>query len=316
MAKDMLVAVGEALIDLIPKNIDDEVLYAPKVGGAPANVCGAYAKLGGRARMLTQLGDDIFGHRIMKELSACGIDMSCVSLTDKANTALAFVELGDDGSRDFSFYRKPSADMLYSRENIREEYFSEAYALHFCSVSLGDFPMRDAHIEAITAARKKGALISFDPNLRFPLWDSREELRKTVLRFLPMADIVKVSDEEIGFITGEEDIEKALPELFKGEVRMVIYTCGSKGAYAFTKNERAFAQGEKVTAADTTGAGDGFIGAFLREMNRLGVNAGNIGDISKEELSRCLELANRFCAISVQRRGAIASYPTAEELKI
>ena len=318
MARDMLIAIGEALIDFIPDktgcDFSEVTSFAPKVGGAPANVCGAYAKLGGRTRMLTQLGDDPFGHKIYDELTACGIDMGCVSMTDKANTALAFVSLGSDGSRTFSFYRKPSADMLYPPENIRQEYFEGAYALHFCSVSLGDFPMKEAHRKAITAARESGALISFDPNLRFPLWESREALIRTVREFIPLADIVKISDEELAAITDEDDIEKALPKLFTGNVKMVIYTCGSKGAYAFTEKERAFAESEKVRAFDTTGAGDGFIGSFLWSMHRLGITAGTLSDMSREQLAGCLEYSNKFCAVSIQKPGAIASYPTAEEM--
>ena len=138
MSKDVLVAIGEALIDMIPDKkgceFGEVTAFAPKLGGAPANVCGAYSKLGGMSRMLTQLGDNPFGHKILGELCGCGVDVSCISLTDKANTALAFVSLSADGNRTFSFYRNPSADMLYSPENVRPEYFTDAYALHFCSV--------------------------------------------------------------------------------------------------------------------------------------------------------------------------------------
>ena len=319
---DTLVAIGEALIDFIPDKtgcaFDDVGAFSPKLGGAPANVCGAFSKLGGRSRLLTQLGDDPFGHRILHELEGCGIDVSCVSLTDKANTALAFVSLGADGGRTFSFYRKPSADMLYSPENVREEYFADAFALHFCSVSLGDFPMKEAHRAAIEYARKHGALVSFDPNLRFPLWNSREELKRTVDEFIPLANILKISDEELEFITGETDIHKALEKLkpFRGKnLLLVLYTCGSGGAYAFTGNGSAYSEGIKVNAVDTTGAGDGFIGAFLWKLHELGLNTPDAVDwMTEEEMKQCLDFANEFCARSVQRTGAIASYPTLDEM--
>ena len=315
---DILVAIGEALIDFIPdkKGCDfrDVTAFSAKIGGAPANVCAAYARLGGRARLLTQLGDDPFGNKILSELSDLGIDISCISLTDAANTALAFVSLDSTGNRTFSFYRKPSADMLYAPENVRDEYFDDAYALHFCSVDLGDFPMREAHRAAIAAARKKGAIVSFDPNLRFPLWKSRELLHKTVNEFIPLADIVKISEEEIEFITGTNDIKAALPELFRGNVKLVIYTCGKSGAYAFTKNESAFSPAQKVAVVDTTGAGDGFIGSFLWKMHNLGINIDMIENLSCEKLLRCLEFSNKFCAASVQKKGAISSYPNLEEL--
>lgn len=312
--KDMLVSIGEALIDFIPDkkgcNFSDVTAFEPKVGGAPTNVCGAYARLGGRARILTQLGDDPFGHKIADELDDYGIDVSCVSFTDKANTALAFVSLGVDGNRTFSFYRKPSADMLYAPENIRSEYFSDAYVLHFCSVDLGDFPMREAHSAAISAAKAAGALISFDPNLRFPLWDNLDALKETVNRFIPLADIVKISDEELEFITGEADIEKALPKLFTGSVKLVIYTCGSDGAYAFTKKSRSFSKAIKVSAVDTTGAGDGFIGSFLWKLHNLDITQDTLQELTESQLRECLDFSNKFCAVSVQQPGAISSYPT------
>lgn len=310
---DMLVCIGEALIDFIPNKrgcrFGDVTAFEPKVGGAPTNVCGAYARLGGRARILTQLGDDPFGHKILDELAAYGVDISCISLTDKANTALAFVSLGANGERTFSFYRNPSADMLYAPENIREEYFESCYALHFCSVDLGEFPMRDAHRAAITAARKQGAVISFDPNLRFQLWNSKEALRQTVTQFIPLADIIKISDEELEFITGYKDIHAALPKLFTGSVRLVIYTCGSGGAYAFTKQTSVFSAAKKVETADTTGAGDGFIGSFLWKMNSLGIEKSSLDSLGEEQLRACLDFSNEFCARSVQKPGAISSYP-------
>ena len=315
---DILVTIGEALIDFIPDkkgcSFSDVNAFAPKVGGAPANVCAAYSRLGGKSKILTQLGDDPFGHKILKELSEFGIDTGCVSLTDKANTALAFVSLDETGNRTFSFYRKPSADMLYTPENVRVEYFDNAYALHFCSVDLGEFPMREAHRAAITAARRKGAIISFDPNLRFPLWKSRELLKQTVAGFIPLADVVKISDEEIEFITGTSNIEKAISKLFSNNVKLVIYTCGGNGAYAFTEKQSAFSPGIKVDVVDTTGAGDGFIGSFLWKMNNTGINLNMIKDLKSEQLLECLEFSNKFCAKSVQKHGAINSYPKLKDI--
>lgn len=316
---DRLVAIGEALIDFIPDKkgceFDQVTGFAPKLGGAPANVCGAYAKLGGRARLLTQLGDDPFGHKIVKELAEDHVDTSCISLTEQANTALAFVSLGKDGNRTFSFYRKPSADMLYTAEQIREDYFEEAYVLHFCSVSLGDFPMRDAHREAIRIAHEKGILTSFDPNLRFQLWESREALKQTVWEFIPQSDILKLSDEELEFLTGETDIRKALPSLFTGEVKLVVYTCGGGGAYAYTRDVWAFAEAKKVNALDTTGAGDGFIGSFLWKLHELGATRENLQELAQEILAESLDFSNEFCGRSVTLYGAIASYPDMKDYK-
>ena len=308
MAHDTLYAIGEALIDMIPSktgcSFAEVPSFSPRVGGAPANVCGAYARLGGDSALLTQLGDDPFGHKIIDELAACGIDTSHICLTDKANTALAFVSLEADGNRTFSFYRKPSADLLYAPEQVDISLFANAYALHFCSVALVESPMREAHKTAIAAARSAGTIIDFDPNLRFPLWPDRDALRRTVLEFLPLADVVKISDEELEFLTGTSDIEAALPSLFVGHVQLVLYTCGSAGAHAYTRTAHGFSASKPVKAVDTTGAGDGFIGSDRAALPAL----------QADQLNQWLDFSNRFCGYSVQRYGAIDSYPTIDQL--
>lgn len=313
-----LLSIGEALIDMIPEQVNvgiSEVKqFQPIVGGAPANVCGAFVKLGGAAEMITQLGDDPFGDKIVAEFERFGIGKQYVKRTDKANTALAFVALKEDGNREFSFYRRPSADMLLCAEDIKKEWFEKEYALHFCSVSLGDFPMKEAHRQAITYAQKAGLLISFDPNLRKPLWSSEEALYRTVHEFIPSAHILKISDEELEFLTGKTEITDVLEKLFVGNVEMVIYTKGSDGAECYTKKAKAFAPCEKVKAVDTTGAGDGFIGSFLYQLYAGGITAENIAEVSAEQMERFLTFSNRFCGYSVQRKGAIASYPVKEEI--
>ena len=313
MSDRILFSIGEALIDMIPSRVgcsfDEVPAFSPRVGGAPANVCAAVARLGGRSALLSQLGDDPFGHKIARALAGCGVELSHLEFTSKASTALAFVSLAENGERTFSFCRKPSADLLYAPEQIDPGWFSQAFALHFCSVSLVDSPMRYAHLAAITAAREAGAILSFDPNLRFPLWPDREQLRQTVWQFLPLTHILKLSDEELPFLTGTEDIEAALPRLFTGDVQLVLYTCGSKGARAYTRTASARARSPKVTAVDTTGAGDGFIGSFLWQLQRDGVTAAELPKLSRKRLTEYLAFSNRFCAISVQRHGALDSYP-------
>ena len=312
MKKDVLIAIGEALIDFIPDktgcDFENVTSFSPKTGGAPANVCGAFSVLGGKSKIITQLGDDPFGRKIEKELKSFGIDTSFISFTDKANTALAFVSLENDGNRTFSFYRNPSADMLFDKEQVTENMFDDAYALHFCSVSLGDFPMKEAHRTAIEMAASKDTIISFDPNLRFPLWKSKEDLFKTVHEFLPLSDIIKISDEELEFLTGEKIIEHALPQLFTGNVKLIIYTCGSNGAYAYTRTEKAFSPCEKVKAVDTTGAGDGFIGSFLFGLKSMEKTKDTLGKMAKSELEKILHFSNRLCGESVKHNGAISSY--------
>jgi len=174
--------------------------------------------------------------------------------------------------------------------------------------------MREAHRQAIDHAKKHGLLISFDPNLRFPLWDNVQDLYDAVHEFIPKAHILKISDEELEFLTGKTEITDALNDLFVGSVKMVIYTKGSEGAECYTKYAHAFASSEKVKAVDTTGAGDGFIGSFLYQLYTNGINAQNIENLSVEQMHRFLTNSNQFCGYSVQRKGAIASYPTAQEL--
>ena len=316
---DTLVAIGEALIDFIPDKKGCEFYevgsFSPATGGAPANVCGAFSKLGGKSRMITQLGRDPFGDVITRALNEAGVDTSCISYTTEANTALAFVSHTTDGKSTYSFYRNPSADMLFDPSGITAEMFDDCYALHFCSVSLGDFPMKDAHRAAITIARRQGAIVSFDPNLRFMLWDDKNELKRVIWEFIPDCDIVKISDEELEFITGTADINEALPMLFVGGVKLVILTKGKDGADCYSSLGSVSSASTKVTAVDTTGAGDGFIGSFLWKLRSLGIGKDNLGDCPPAVFKECLDFANRFCAVSVQRKGAIPSYPELNEIK-
>lgn len=156
-------------------------------------------------------------------------------------------------------------------------------------------------------------MISFDPNLRFQLWDSEQALIRTVLEFIPDCDILKISDEELGYITGENDIEAALPKLFAGEVKLVVYTCAEGGAYAFTRQNKAFSPARKVDVVDTTGAGDGFIGPMLFKMNKIGITKETLAEMTADDLKTCLDFSNEFCARSVTKHGAIASYPHMED---
>lgn len=313
-----LMAIGEALIDFIPeesgKAMKDVCGFQPAVGGAPANVCGAYRKLGGPAEMITQLGDDPFGDKIVQEFLHYDIGTTHVLRTDEANTSLAFVALKDDGNREFSFYRKPGADMLMSADVIRKEWFKDSAVLHFCSVSLGDFPMKDAHKKAIEYAKEAGAIISFDPNIRLPLWKNTDDLKAAILEFIPKAHILKVSDEEIEFITGKKTVEEAKDQLFTGNVQMVVYTKGAEGAECYTRNAKASVNGHKVDAYDTTGAGDAFIGSFLYQLSADGIDVGALAEVSAEKMEAYLEFSNRYCAKSVLKAGAIASYPTMDEM--
>lgn len=314
-----LLAIGEALIDFIPeesgKPLKDVCGFRPAVGGAPANVCGAFGKLGGKAGMITQLGEDPFGDKIVEEFKKYGIDCAHVTRTAKANTSLAFVALKEEGNREFSFYRKPGADMLLAPETIEKQWFEDIFALHYCSVSLGEFPMKKAHETAISYAAENEAIISFDINLRPALWESKEALRAAVREFIPKAHILKISDEELEFVTGKTSVEEAKEDLFAGNVKLVIFTKGADGAEAYTKTVKAASKGQKVKAIDTTGAGDAFIGSFLYQLYDDGIDCGKLDYLTEDALRKYLDFSNVYCGKSVQKEGAIASYPTLEEMK-
>ena len=313
-----LLAIGEALIDMIPSNtgrIMDVNNFTPKVGGAPLNVCGAYTKLGGSSNIITMLGKDPFGDKIVNELIGFGINTDYVKRTNAANTSLAFVALDENANREFSFYRNMGADMLMSEDDVDKNWFMDAYALHFCSVSLGDFPMRRAHNKAIKYAKENGLIVSFDPNVRLPLFDDHEYLKNVIHEYIQYADILKISDEEVEFIFGNKDIEENLDYLFDQGVKLLVYTSGKDGAVAYTKNVVAHSKGIKVNAVDTTGAGDGFIGSLLYQMAKENVDLEQINILTEEQLKTYLDLSNKFCSISVKKEGAIASYPTMEELR-
>ena len=313
-----VIAIGEALIDFIPHekgralNNVENFLRVP--GGAPLNVAAAVAKLGGKSQMLTKLGQDGFGDAILNEVKPLGVDVSRISRTKEANTALAFVSLREDGERDFSFYRNPSADMLLSAEEICSEDFNERDILHFCSVSLIDAPIKEAHRTAIEIAKEKGCLISFDPNVRLPLWKQPEDCRKAILEFLPLSNIVKISDEELEFITGIKDEKEALDSLLTGDVKVIIYTKGTNGAEFITKERVIFSPSFKVSAQDTTGAGDSFIGSLLYQVAEGEYSLEELVTLSEEKVQEILTFSNATAALTVCKKGAIGALPLKEEV--
>lgn len=305
-----LIAIGEALIDFIPNETNCKLekvsSFYPKVGGAPLNVLGAYSKLGGKTEMITMLGSDTFGDKIVSEMDKYNIGKTYLKRTEKANTALAFVSLGENGSREFSFYRNPSADLLLSENDICPSCLSDAFAVHFCSVSLVDYPIKKAHEKLLTLADKNNVLISFDPNIRLPLWNDHKLLKKTVNDFIPRADILKIADDEIDFILNG----RTLSDLFVGKVKLILLTKGENGAELYTKDGKTvISKPVKVNAVDTTGAGDCFIGSFLWKLSQYEVTPNNVEKVSDEVLQICLDFANKRASFSTTKLGAIDSYP-------
>lgn len=316
--KNKLCGIGEALIDFIPdvkgQRLKDVPSFTRVAGGAPANVVGAVTKLGISSKFLTKLGDDPFGDYIVDILEEAGIDISNIERDKEGETALAFVSLASDGNRDFKFYRKNSADLRYSAQDIPKDVLNDCGMIHFCSVDLVESPMKEAHKKLVEMAIEENVLVSFDPNLRFSLWDDLNELRKTVNEFIPMADIVKISDEELEFITEHTTIQDAVPEILKkGRCKYVIYTKGKDGAEIYTKNGMASAPGFKVEVRDTTGAGDAFIGAFLYCLLRDEVK--DLEDVSFDTLREYLVFANGYGAYTTTKEGALAAMADREEME-
>ena len=313
-----VISIGEALIDFIPneKNCSlKEVQNFERVaGGAPANVSAVVAKLGGKSSFISKLGNDAFGDYIIDTLNQANIDTNYILRTNKANTGLAFVSLKENGNRDFSFYRNPSADMLLEESEIKKEWFHDCHSLHFCSVDLIECPMKYAHKKAIEYAMENNSIISFDPNVRLPLWNKEEDCRNAILEFLPLANILKISDEELEFITGFDNIEKAKEVLFKGNVKLIIFTKGKDGSEAHTPNKTIKVAGNVVNAIDTTGAGDSFIGSFLFNLLKDNINIEELDKISDATLEKYLLFSNYYAAYSTTKKGAISSYATLDEI--
>jgi fructokinase len=315
-----LFSIGEVLIDFIPLEkgvaLKDVTAFERAPGGAPANVAAAVAKYGQQAEMISKLGTDAFGDFLVEQLTKAGVEINKIHRTDEANTALAFVSLQENGERDFSFYRNPSADMLLTEDEIDPQWFKAGDILHFCSVDLVESPMKHAHKKAITAMSIAGGLVSFDPNVRLPLWKSKEDCRQAILEFLPFADIVKVSDEELEFITGIKDEEKALQSLFIGNVKAVIFTKGAAGAELIVKDNQYKSSGYSVEVRDTTGAGDAFIGGFLFKLLELQAKPENVVVQLQQHQAEILRFSNASGALTTTGKGAISALPTKEEIEL
>ncbi|QGH36826.1 carbohydrate kinase [Gracilibacillus salitolerans] len=308
--------IGEALIDFIPHEVDvsmSEVESFKKVpGGAPANVAATIAKLGGKSAFIGQVGEDMFGYYLKNVLAENRVDVTHMLQTNKANTALAFVALKQGGEREFAFYRKPSADMLLEREYIRTIPFTDHDILHFCSVSLIESEVKYAHIEAIKKIKEEDGLVVFDPNVRQNLWDNQVLYAQTIQAFIPYADILKVSDEELRFITGEDTEEEGINHLLSQPIQLLILTKGKKGVTFFIGGKKISVPGFDVHSMDTTGAGDSFIGAFLYQFSLMDKK---LTDLTRDELVSMGTFANAVAAMVTTKHGAISALPTTEEVE-
>ena len=311
-----VIACGELLIDFVSTQSGVTLGQAPAfqkaAGGAPANVAVGVARLGYRAGFLGQVGEDDFGHFLADTIAEAGVDVGGLRFSDEARTALAFVSLRSDGERSFMFYRHPSADMLWRPEDVDRQYVASTRIFHHGSISLIGEPSRSATLAAIEYARGGGALISYDPNLRLALWPTEAAARAGILAAWPFADIIKVSEEELVFLTGETGLESAARSLWTDRLRLLVVTRGPGGCAYFTRDGSGSAPGFAVTPVDTTGAGDGFVAGLLAGLLDSMPPGGGQSDLRWDAatLEHALRLGNAVGALATTQKGAIPALPT------
>lgn len=307
-------ALGELLIDFTSFAGEDKdiPIFSANPGGAPANVLAAIKKFGESASFIGMVGDDEFGKYLKNYLEKIGINIDGLVFTKKAGTTIAFVHLGDEGERSFSFYRNPGADELLEIKDINLSCIDNCEIFHFGSLSLTRNPSRDTTFYAVNYAKEKGKIISYDPNYRPLLWESDEKAFKWMKKGAEISDIIKISEEELPLITGETNINLAADYLLNMGISLVLISKGSRGAFFATKKVRGEVSPYKVKAIDTTGAGDGFLGACLYKLKNKSLE--DIKNLSNQELTDIVRFANAGGALVTTKTGAIKAMPTEMEI--
>jgi fructokinase len=296
-----VVCFGELLIDFVASDSG----VAP--GGAPANVAVAVRRLGHPSAFVGQVGDDPFGHYLAGVLAAEQVDVRGITYSQAARTALAFVALGADGERTFSFYRNPSADMLMRPEDVNTHVVAQGAILHFGSISMIGEPSRSATLHAVQTALAEDRLVSYDPNLRLMLWPDADSARAGMLAGLPYAHIVKVSEEELQFLTDGDDPAP----LWRERTQAILVTRGAGGAIVYTRDGHTEVGGYRVQPVDTTGAGDSFIAAVLSGILDRWADAGAHTHMAYlPHLPQIVRVANAVGALTTTQKGAIPALPT------
>ena len=308
-------ALGELLIDFtcLSTDTDGYPTMAAHPGGAPANYLAALTKFGAKTAMIGKVGSDAFGRLLIKTLKGAGIDTRGMLVSDDVFTTLAFVTLDDSGDREFSFARKPGADTQLRFGEIDLGVIDASKVLHFGTLSMTNEPARDATYKAVEYAAGHGKLISFDPNLRKPLWDDLDEAKRQMLWGLKHADIVKISDEETEFLFGIAPEEAAKHIIDSFGVRLVYVTCGAEGCFYRTKTASGFVKALRgIAVKDTTGAGDIFGGSAMYGLLRAG---GVPEKLTAEELENIVSFACASAGLSTTKAGGISSVPELGEVE-
>ena len=305
-------ALGELLIDFTEngKSAQGNALLEANPGGAPCNVLAMLEKLGKNTAFVGKVGNDQFGRLLKETIESVGIDSGNLVIDEEVNTTLAFVHTYPDGDRDFSFYRNPGADMMLKKTEIEPSVIKNTKIFHFGTLSFTHEGVKEASEFAVKCAKDSGARISFDPNLRDPLWKSLEDAKKAMAFGFENCDILKISDNELQFFTGEKDFKAAAMIQEEYKIPLICVTLGSEGSRAYYKDKRVCAEPflqEKTI--ETTGAGDTFTGCMLNFILEKGLD-----DLTDEDLKDMLTFANAGAALITTRRGALKVMPEKEEI--
>ena len=309
-----VVALGELLIDFTENGLSDQgnPLMEANPGGAVCNVLAMLNKLGRKTAFVGKVGKDMFGDQLFNCMRDAGICMDYLLFDEEVHTTLAFVKTFPNGDRDFSFYRNPGADMMLKEEELPLDVISGTRIFHFGTLSMTHPGVRAATRKAIAAAKEGGAILSFDPNLRPPLWSSLEEAREQISWGLSRCDVLKIADNEIEFMTGETDYDRGaaiLQEKYPN-IRILNVTAGADGSYNFFGSEKVFVPSFRLGGTiETTGAGDTFCACVLNYVLDHGLDG-----LSEQNLHEMLRFANTAAYIVTTRKGAIRSMPDPEEV--
>lgn len=313
MSRFDVCALGELLIDFTENGTSPQgnPIMEANPGGAPCNVLAMLNKLGYKTTFIGKIGDDIFGRQLKKAVQEVGINTDGL-VTDKAvNTTLAFVHTLPGGDREFSFYRNPGADMMLSEGDMNEQLISDSKIFHFGSLSMTGEECEAATKKAVRIAKENGHIISFDPNLREKLWDSLDKAKEKIEYGIANCDILKISDNEIQWFTGEHDYDRAVEKLRSsfGNIRLLLLSLGKDGSRAYSGENSAYALAAPAKTIETTGAGDTFCGAMLSKVLEHGLR-----EYSQKELSDMLRFANAAAAVVTERKGALKVMPHRTEI--
>jgi fructokinase len=308
-------ALGEILIDFTPCEVfpRGNICFERNPGGAPANVLVAVSRLGGKTAFLGKVGKDMFGEFLRETLTSNNVDTSGLGFSDKENTTLAFVQIDEKGDRSFSFYRNPGADTTLESTEVNFNTISDSKIFHFGSLSLTCEPSKTSTLTALKYARENGCIISYDPNLRPALWKSTQHAMTEIVSVLPFVDILKISEEELEFITESNNMEQGSRKLMEEYgINLILITRGAAGSYYRYKEITGFQPAfSKVKPIDTTGAGDAFLGGFLYFILSNGIKKVEDFDkkLNEDFLAKMVKFANTVAFICTTKKGAIPAMP-------